>query len=84
MLVADRGAGKILQGVLRPVHHQLGHGPQHTGGSRFRGRMIVRERHVEHCLGLRIHVTRDVEAGEFEPRRQALVRWRGYCGGDET
>jgi len=84
MLVADRGAGEILERVLWPVHHQLGHGAQHARGSHFGCRTIVGERHIEHRFGLGIHVASDIETGEFEPRRQTLVRWRSGGSGDET
>ena len=73
VLIADRRIGEILQRVVGAIHHDLGHRAQHRRGALLRGRAVVGERDVEHALGLGIHVAGDIEAGEIEPRRQALV-----------
>ena len=80
VLIADRRIGEILQRVVGPVHHDLGHRAQHGRGALLRGRALVGERDVEHALGLRIHVARDIETREIEPRRQALVVGRRRRG----
>ena len=73
VLIADRRIGEILERVIGPVHHDLGHRAQHRRDALLRGRALVGERDVEHALGLGIHVAGDIEAGEIKPRRQALV-----------
>ena len=84
-LIADLRIGQLLERIVGPVEHHIGDGLEHGAGDVV-GAALIGERHVEHGLGFRRHVAREIEAREIEPRLLALGRaapWR-RAGSDRT
>ena len=80
---ADRRVGEILQSKPR-TPHQGARNRMHDQRNRiFQTRLGIRQRKIEHALGFRIHRARQIEAGQIDPRRRALVGFGRRRSGDQ-
>ena len=61
---------QILERILRPLQHHVGDALEHGAGDVVA--VQIGQRDVDHALGFRPHVARQIEAGEIEPRLIAL------------
>ena len=72
VLIADHRIGEILLRRLDAAEHDIGDRAQHQRRRLLGGRALVRDGRVEHRLGLGVHLAREIEARQIDPRRGAL------------
>ena len=83
VLIADHRIGEILLRRFDATQHDVGDGAQNERRRIFGGRALVGDGGVEHGLGLGVHLAREIEAREIEPRLGAPGDRRLGRGADQ-
>ncbi len=76
VLITDERMAEILERGIEAADRDLGDRTQHQQCRILGGRRLLRQRHVEHGLGLNPHAAREIEAGKVGAGDGALARRR--------